>query len=97
MFIAPDADDSNMHWAAVDSDYLPWTEKYDDDDFDDAIHVAPYKALPQRQGQKRSEPAATDWQVHEDNMSDTDDDFSSDGHSDLDDDVVDDINLIDLF
>ena len=42
VFIAPDADNLGLHWAVVDSDFCPWWEECNDDDYGDLIRVRPY-------------------------------------------------------
>jgi len=48
VFIAPDADNLEQHWAVVDSDFCPWPETYQDGEFEDCIRIRPWLDVAQR-------------------------------------------------
>ena len=99
VFISQDRDNENHKWAAVDSDFCPWTEVYTHDDFTDAISV-PALAPPTKKNnikRKHCDDEGIEYENHPDASSESEYETSVDEDSDSDDDDVrDDLPLMEL-
>ena len=92
VFTAPHADNEGHYWAVIDSDFCPWWEVYEDDDYGDAIRVQAYtpitrlKSRPKgkRKREQNGSSSDSDTPDHPDFDSGTDADFSSDEEEDSD-------------
>ena len=93
VFIAPDADNLGLHWAVVDSDFCPWWEEYNDDDYGDLIRVRPYvdvELRPNAASKRTAKYSESDGSESDGSGSDTDGGYGSyesesDGANDHDD------------